>query len=141
MENSVFKSTKQLLGIADSYTAFDTDILTHINSVLGILNQLGVGLPGGISVIDDTTTWDDLGITSLPLLNMCKSYMYLKIRLIFDPPTSRFPLDAIEKQLAELDFRIHVFVDSAEPIPVVEPTRPVPPGPDPNEEEWWALLP
>lgn len=137
---SILTSTKKLVGLAEDYTAFDMDVTIFINACLGTLNQLGVGPDGGIQITDATDTWDLLA-ASIPLTELCQSYVYLKVRMLFDPPLQRFPIQAMEEQLAEMEWRIHAMVDDAEAIPVVEPTRPVQPGPDPNEEEWWALLP
>lgn len=143
MADSILASTKKLLGIAEDYAAFDTDVITFINSALGTLHQLNVGPVDGLAITDITTDWDALA-ESVPVTNLARTYVYLKTRMGFDPPTARFPIQALEEQLKEMEWRIHVMVEASDPaqtIAVVEPIRPVPAGPDPNEEAWWALLP
>jgi len=142
VENSVLISTRKVFGLAPDYTAFDTDLLTHINAALAILTQLGIGPPAGMMIEDDTTQWTDLGITPNALMNLCRTYVFLKLRIFFDPPPNKFHLQAVESTLTELEFRLHMFADSAEALPVVEPVRPVPPDTDldDDEEEWWEAL-
>lgn len=107
MEQSILTSTKKILQLADDYTAFDLDVITHINSAFSSLQQLGVGPPGGFSIEDDQAEWADL---DLPLiqLSMVKTYIYLKVRALFDPPTTSFLLEATQKQIEELEFRLNI---------------------------------
>ncbi len=105
MEPSILKSTKKLLNVEPTYTPFDLDILTHINSVLSFLNQLGVGPIGGLFIEDDTAVWDDLELPPNQL-NSVKSYIFLKVRMLFDPPGTSFLIGAMEKQIAEFEWRI-----------------------------------
>lgn len=107
MTNSILNSTKKNLGIDESYTAFDPDIIMHINSVLSTLEQLGVGPVGGFMIEDHIAEWGDLLGTDLRLNNV-KSYMTLRVRLLFDPPTTSFAIAAMEKQVQEMEFRINV---------------------------------
>lgn len=106
--DSILDSIKKLLGIQPEYTSFDEDIIIAINTSFATLNQLGVGPEGGYMIEDNTQTWNDYITTTN--LNMVKTYIYLKSRLLFDPPTGGV-LDAIKNQLAELEFRLYVEVD------------------------------
>lgn len=103
---SILTSIKKLLGPEESYDHFDTDIIIHINSALMVLNQLGVGPVDGFSISDKEAVWTDF----VPEKNVeaVKTYVYLKVRLIFDPPQSSFLVAAIEKQITELEWRLNV---------------------------------
>lgn len=107
MEQSILISTKKILGLPADYTAFDLDVITHINSVFSTLHQLGVGPDLGFAIEDDVAEWGDFLGGDL-LLNNVKTYMYLKVRLAFDPPTTSFTISAVEQQIRELEFRINV---------------------------------
>ena len=111
MSDSILTSIKKLLGIEESYTVFDQDIITHINSVFMILSQLGVGPSGGFSITNDTETWTDYLGADSPNLNSVRSYVYLKVRLLFDPPTSSAAIESINKLIAEFEWRLNVQVD------------------------------
>lgn len=117
MENSltsILTSVKKLLGITEDYTPFDTDITIHINSALAALEQMGVGQPG-FAITGDTETWDDfLGDASdrTPNLEMIKSYVYMRVKLIFDPPTSGTVVEAYNNAIAEFEWRAHVAVET-----------------------------
>lgn len=110
MEDSILLTVKKHLGIADEDTGFDLDILMDINTVFGILTQLGVGPVEGYSIDDDTSTWSDY-LQDNKLLEMVKTYMYLKVRMIFDTPTSGSMNSAHEQLIAELESRISYMVD------------------------------
>lgn len=107
--NSILLSIKKMLGIEQDYTHFDSDIIMHINTVLGILTQLGVGPSAGYSITDETNTWDEFIDGSN--LEMIRSYIYLKVKLIFDPPMSSISADAIKNNISELEWRINATVD------------------------------
>lgn len=125
MEQSILTSTKKLLGIGDDYTAFDLDILTHINSTFAIVQQLGVGPADGVVVEDSAMNWSDL---ELPLnqLSLLKSYMFLRVRTLFDPVGSGFLIAAMERQLAEYEHRLSMERENAIPAPVSPPYRTLP---------------
>lgn len=108
--DSILESVKKMLGIDVSYVHFDPEIIMHINSTFFVLNQLGVGPSKPFVITDDSSTWTDFdaGISTLELI---KSYMYLKVRLLFDPPSSSIHADAINKQIAEYEWRLNVAVD------------------------------
>lgn len=107
METSILTSTKKILGLPEEYTAFDFDIITHINSVFMTLVDLGVGPSSGFSIEDDTAVWDDF-VAGDNRLNAVKTYMYLKVRMYFDPPQNSFAIGAMEKQIEEFEWRINV---------------------------------
>ena len=109
MEESILVSIKKLLGLTSEYTAFDTDVIIHINSVFMILNQLGVGPDEPFRITGVSETWSDF--TTTTDVEAVKTYVYLKVRLIFDPPLSSAVKDAISSAIAELEWRLNVQVD------------------------------
>jgi hypothetical protein len=113
MADSILTGTKKALGIDDSYEAFDPDILMHINTVFSTLNQLGLGPADGFMINDKNATWDTF-IGTDPRLNNVKTYMYLRVRMLFDPPSTSFALDAMSKQVAELEWRMNVYRESTQ---------------------------
>jgi hypothetical protein len=123
---SILDSVKKSLNLADDYTAFDQDIIMHINSVFSTLNQLGVGPVEGFMIEDKTTTWDAF-LGSDPRLNHIKSYVYLRVRLLFDPPTTGFTTEAMKEQIKELEWRINVQREDTEWTDPVTGLRPVGP--------------
>jgi hypothetical protein len=112
MDNSILSDIKSLLG-AGNIDGFDDDILMHINSVLLVLRQLGIGPSAGI-IIDRTTTWSDLLEGKDDMLQSVKSYIYLKVRLNFDPPTSGAVMQAMKELISEYEWRLNVAVDPDE---------------------------
>lgn len=108
---SILTSIKKLLGITEEYEHFDTDIIIHINSALMILNQLGVGPAYGFSIADKTDTWSDF-ISDMTMFESVKTYVYLKVKLVFDPPASASVLAAYERTISELEFRLNVNAES-----------------------------
>lgn len=108
--DSILTSIKKLLGITEEYDHFDPDIIMHINSVFSVLTQLGVGPASGFSISDKTAVWSDFVDTD-SRLEMLKSYMYLKVKLLFDPPLGTASIEAINRQISELEWRINVTVD------------------------------
>ena len=111
--DSILTSIKKLLGIAEDYTHFDTDIIIHINSIFSILTQLGVGPETGFSIRDATTLWTEFTQDDTTI-EMVKTYVYLKVRLIFDPPANSSVTASIEKAISELEWRLNVAVDPKE---------------------------
>lgn len=107
MGDSILDSTKKILGIGKDNTDFDPEILLHINSVFSTLNQLGIGPDAGFMIEDSTPTWD-LFLGGDPRLNSVKTYVYLRVRLLFDPPTTSYLIDAVKQQLQELEWRLNV---------------------------------
>ena len=110
METSILTSIKKLLGVAEDYTEFDEDIMTHINSVFLNLTQLGVGPEEGFMVEDNTAVWEDF-INNSVQLQAVKTYVYLKVKLLFDPPLSSSVTESINRMIAELEWRLNAAVD------------------------------
>ena len=109
MEN-ILDSIKKLLGIDEADLNFDQELIMHINSVFMVLNQLGVGPVGGFKISSNEEVWTDFVSTRLDLESV-KSYIYLKVRLLFDPPQNSFLVGAIEKQIEENEWRLQVQVE------------------------------
>lgn len=107
---SILTSIKKMLGITAEYDHFDPDIIMHINSVFMILNQLGVGPAEGFYIEDHSTTWSDY-LDDLSQLQMIKSYMFMKVKLLFDPPASSSVMKCIEDNIREFEWRLNVAVD------------------------------
>ena len=107
MSDSILTSTKKVLGIEELYTAFDVDILMHINSVFSTLHQLGIGPIEGFFIEDATPTWVTFLGTD-PRLNSVKTYVYLKVRILFDPPGTSYLIDSLSRQAEELEWRLNV---------------------------------
>ena len=115
MENSILKSTKKILGLAEEDTAFDHDIVVHINSVFADLEQLGLGPVDGFEIGDDgSEEWETYVTTSVTSmkLNSVRSYMYLRVKHLFDPPTIGYLKDAAEEQIRKAEWRLNVAVES-----------------------------
>ena len=107
---SILTSIKKLLGIAEEYTHFDADLIMHINSVLSILTQIGVGPSEGFSIEDKEDVWTDF-IPQSPKLEFVKSYIYMKVKLLFDPPISSAAIESTNRLTSELEWRIQVATD------------------------------
>lgn len=103
---SILDSTKKVLGIDPSYTAFDVDITMHINSTFSKLHQLGIGPVEGYMIESNADNWVDFLGANAMTLNNVKSFMYLSVRLLFDPPATSYAIAAFERQLEELAWRI-----------------------------------
>lgn len=112
MEESILNSIKSLLNIPEDDETFDQDILIHINSTFAILNQLGVGPDEGFTVTDPYTEWSTF-INDNKMFEMVKSYTYLRVRLLFDPPASGVLKEAIVSDIAMFEWRITVAADES----------------------------
>lgn len=113
MTDSILDSTKKILGLDAGYTAFDLDVITHINSAFSVINQLGIGPDDGFMIMDSSTTWTDFLGNNLKY-NIVKSYVYLRVRMLFDPPNTSFLNKALEDQLRELEWRLSVHRESVD---------------------------
>lgn len=117
MSDSILTSTKKMCGLDESYTVFDLDFITHINSVFSTLGDLGIGPDDGFAIEDKSAVWDDF-LANDNRLNSAKTYMYLRVRMLFDPPTTSFLLDATKEQIKELEWRLNVQRESVKyPLP------------------------
>lgn len=108
---SILQSIKKLLGIDSEDSSFDQDIIMHINTVFATLNQLGVGPEEGFYIEDDYTLWTDF-IDEGAKLESIKSYVYLKVKLMFDPPLSSTVIESINRIISELEWRINISSES-----------------------------
>ena len=115
MDESILTSIKKLLGIPESQIGFDPDIIIHINSVMIILMQLGVGPESGFSILDKSSTWVDF-LGSVTNLAMVKSYIYLKVKLIFDPPQASTVLTSMENNIKEYESRLMIQAELNLPV-------------------------
>ena len=110
-ENSnILNTVKRAIGVLEDYTPFDVQILMHINSCFTILNQLGVG-PKQLFIADQSSSWSDFLVGDSDKLELVKTYIYLKVKLLFDPPSSSFVQESMLKQAQEYEWRLNVFVD------------------------------
>lgn len=105
---SILTSIKKLIGITEDYKHFDTDLIIHINSVFMILSQMGIGPDNGFSISDETTTWNDYLPEGNKNFEAIKTYMYLKTRIVFDPPQSSSTMEAMKQTISELEWRLNV---------------------------------
>ena len=110
MSESILVSIKKLLGVAEEYDFFDADILMHINTAFMVLYQLGVGPSEPFMIEDASATWSDFLGDSKDLAGV-KTYIYLKVKLVFDPPQSSAAMEAIKQNIAELEWRLNVTAD------------------------------
>lgn len=108
---SILTSIKKLLGIAEEYTHFDEDLIMHINSVLTILTQMGIGPSTGFTILDDSSTWSDFTDDKF-YLEAVKTYIHLKVKLVFDPPLSSAVTEAMNKMISELEWRLYAAAET-----------------------------
>lgn len=113
MTDSILLSVKKMLGITEDYEHFDTDIIIDINSAFSILTQIGIGPDEGFAISDSSTTWADfIPEDSHHLLEMVRTYMFMKVRNMFDPPTSSSVADAYSRLIDEMEWRLMVAADT-----------------------------
>lgn len=106
MADSILTTTKKILGIDDAYDVFDVDVITHINSAFSTLHQLGVGPTAGFAIEDASALWVDF--INDDRMNSVRTYVYLRVRMLFDPPTTSYLVDALNEQRKELEWRLNV---------------------------------
>lgn len=105
MESSILFTIKKMLGLEVDYDAYDIDVMTHINSALMTLQQLGVGPEQGMFITGPIETWDDF-FNPGQMLEAAKSYIYYRVRMVFDPPTNSFVMDSLQKNCDMLEWRL-----------------------------------
>lgn len=110
--DSILNSIKKLIGLDPDYTEFDTDLIIHINSVFLDLEQLGAGSQDGFFIEGSTETWEDFMPDDPLVLNSIKSYMYLKVKKLFDPPTSSSAMDSLNSLIDRFEWRINVAIEN-----------------------------
>lgn len=109
--DSILTSIKKLLGITKEYTHFDADIIMHINSVFMDLTQIGVGPEEGFSIEDDTSLWTDF-IADTNKFEAIKSYIYLRVKLLFDPPASSAVMESMKRDIDRYEWRLNVAAET-----------------------------
>lgn len=110
---SILTSIKKLLGLSEEYEQFDPDIIMHINTVFMNLTQLGIGPEKGFYIEDADATWDEFVNTDKYVqFNAVKTYVYLKVKLLFDPPLSSAVLQSINNMISELEWRLNTAAES-----------------------------
>lgn len=112
MDDSILLEVKKMLGIDADYDAFDTDIILNINTALMVLVQIGVGVPG-FEVTGDNETWSQF-LKNHKDFAAVKTYVYLRVRIVFDPPSSSYVLTALENQARELEWRLYIQADGGD---------------------------
>lgn len=128
MAQSILTSVKKIIGLPESDTSFDLDLVIHINTAFSILNQLGIGPADGFEIEDSTATWDDF-VTDKRMSSV-KSYVFLRTRRLFDPPNTSFALESMDKQLTEFEWRLNVVREGDS---WTDPD----PQPAPTADNWW----
>ena len=118
MENSILNTIKKMLGVDEEDTSFDTDIIVHINTVLMTLHQYGIGPVDGLTISDASTTWDELLPTGKKI-EAVKTYIYIKVKLIFDPPSTSVTVDSFKSLADELEYRMKEQNENY-PTPILE---------------------
>lgn len=114
MQDSILMTIRKLVCGNPYADHFDTDLLVHINACFSILNQLGVGPENGFVVTDETQSWSSYSDNGR-ILNMVKTYVTLKVKKIFDPPLTSSVLEAMDKEISQLEWRLNVAVDPVKP--------------------------
>lgn len=109
--DSILNSTKKLLGIPAEYTHFDTDIIMHINAVFMILQQTGIGPTSGFMITDEYNTWEQF-MAEGPALNTVKSYLGLKVQMLFDPQSNGTIMEARKAMISEYEWRLNVIAET-----------------------------
>lgn len=111
MTESILTSIKKLLGIDENYKHFDPDLIMHINSVFSILTQIGVGPANGFSITGADETWDNFITGNTCKFLLVKSYVHLKVKLLFDPPLGSAVIESINRQISEFEWRLFIAAD------------------------------
>jgi hypothetical protein len=142
---SILDSIKKTLGIDPDLDAFDLDVVMHINTAFSVLRQIGVGPVTGYAISDNTSLWSEFS-DDMVLLASVKSYIYAKVRILFDPPATSFTLNAMQEMVKELEWRLNVDGET-----ITKPSYPVPnpatpydpatvPARDPTDTTlWWWI--
>lgn len=107
MKDSILNSVKKSIGIMPEYDAFDDSLIMHINSVFMILAQMGVGPAKGFRIEDDTAEWSDFLSNEDENYESIKSYVCMKVRLLFDPPSSSTHMECIKQLVSEFEWRLN----------------------------------
>lgn len=127
MVSSILDDTKKVLGIASDYTVFDQDIILFINSVFADLHQMGVGPAAGYAIATSSDTWDEF-LGDVMMLNNVQSYVFMRVKLLHDPPDTGYVVEAVQKEIDKAEWRITVaqeeYTDAHPPMAVQLPVLP-----------------
>lgn len=104
---SILETVKKLLGLVKEYDSFDADIIVHINTVFSTLTQMGIGPVDGFSISGYSQEWSTFITSSALKTQQIKSYVFLKVKMLFDPPSNLNVLNAMNRNLAELEYRLY----------------------------------
>ena len=107
---SILTSIKKLLGIVEHDTSFDTDVIMHINTVFMVLGQVGVGPEGGFAIKDSSAVWTEF-VEDTSKVEGMKTYVYARVKLVFDPPTNSAHLESLKETARELEWRLNIECD------------------------------
>lgn len=113
MNESILEDVKKMLGIPEEYDHFDQDLIIHINSVFSVLTQLGIGPNEGFHITGGDETWSQF-VGDARKYDSVRSYVYLRTRLLFDPPTSSPLIEVVNRQIAELEWRLNVNAETSD---------------------------
>lgn len=113
LQESILGTIKKLIGFEDDYTQFDTDLIIHINTAFASLAQIGSNLKEGFFITDKNNLWSEYTIDT-SILEPIKMYVYLKTKMVFDPPASSMVIETIKQTINELEFRIQISADSSD---------------------------
>lgn len=116
MSDSILATIKKMLGLDDGYTPFDTEILVHINAAFMTLCQMGIGPKEGYNVTDYDQTWSNFLVNPV-MLGAVKTWVYLQVKMMFDPPTNSFVMDAYKTQADQILWRLNVQAETVEVMP------------------------
>ena len=112
LQESILSTIKKLIGFEDDYTQFDMDLIIHINTAFASLAQIGSNLKEGFSITDKNNLWSEY-TTNTAILEPVKMYVYLKTKMVFDPPASSMVIETMKQTINELEFRIQISADSS----------------------------
>ena len=119
MGESILATIKKMLGLEADYTPFDMDIIVLINSAFMTLNQLGVGPKEGFAIKDYSSKWSDF-VTNNVMMNSAQEYVYMKVKMVFDPPSNSYVMDAMKQRCQEYEVRLNMQAESVEDFSFVE---------------------
>ena len=111
LDQSILSTIRDMLGPSEDYEYFDSELIPHINSVFNRLKTLGIGPKDGFSITSDVETWGDF-FSDTKVVNMVISYMFLKVKMIFDPPSNSIAADAFKQQISEFEWVGNVDAES-----------------------------
>lgn len=108
IDDSILSTIKDMVGIAKEDDSFDNDLIININSALSVLWQIGMPFAGSYSIKNNSDTWGSMFEGNEPLIDMSKEYMYMRVRIVFDPPSNSYVMDSIKNRISELEWRIRI---------------------------------